>query len=240
LSNLDNLGEIPQQTQSSNQGSKNIVRRLYDWVLHWATTPYGMVALFGISFIESSFFPIPPDVLLIALAVATPFKWKRIALICTVGSVLGGCFGYLIGYLAWDSIGVPVLEAVAHVNFVEHAGRTDLLLPTYLTENFGEALGGKYLFEAYDKWNSWIVFIFGLTPLPYKIVTITAGVAKVNVPVFIFASIFARALRFFVVAWIISKWGENAKIFIDKYFNILATVFVILLIAGFAVLKLLF
>lgn len=229
-------------TETTNTPSKpaNIVRRLYDWVLHWAATPHGMLALFVIAFIESSFFPIPPDVLLVALAVATPFKWKRIALVCTVGSVLGGLFGYLIGYVAWDSIGVPVLETVARVNFVEHNGRADLELPAYLTQNFGDQLGGKYLFEAYDKWNSWIVFIFGLTPLPYKLVTITAGVAKVNLPIFIGASIFARALRFFAVAWIISKWGATAKQFIDKYFNLLATLFVVLLIGGFAIIKLLF
>lgn len=223
--------------QTKNKRSANIVRRLYDWVLHWSATPYGMVALFIIAFVESSFFPIPPDVLLVALAVATPFKWKRIAFLCTVGSVLGGLFGYLIGFLAWDSIGVPVLTSVAHVNFVEHGGRLDIALPAYLTDNFYDSLGGKYLFEVYDKWNSWIVFIFGLTPLPYKLVTITAGVAKVNIPVFVIASIFARALRFYLVAWIISKWGVAAKTFIDKYFNILATAFVVLLIAGFAIVK---
>lgn len=221
----------------TGQTKRNIVRKLYDWVLNWAKTPYGILALFCISFVESSFFPIPPDVLLIALAVASPTRWKWIAAVCTIGSVLGGLFGYLIGYLAWDSIGVPVLEYVAHVNFVEHNGRMDLLLPSYLTQNIGQQLGGNYLFEAYDRWNAWIVFIFGLTPLPYKIVTITAGVAQVNIPVFVFASIFARALRFFTVAWIISRWGDKAKVFIEKYFNTLATIFVIMLILGFVVIK---
>lgn len=235
---MENINLNNQSSESVK--NPNLVRKIYDWVLHWADTPYGLWALLGIAFIESSFFPIPPDVLLIALVVAAPTKWKRVAFICTAGSVLGGLFGYLIGYLGWETIGVPVLETIAHVNFIENNGRLDILLPSYLTNNFGDALGGKFLFDAYEKWNSWIVFVFGLTPLPYKIVTITAGVANVNIPIFVFASIVSRALRFYLVALIISKWGEQAKVFIDKYFNLLASLFVILLIGGFIVVKYLF
>ena len=175
----------------SKSVSGNPLRQIYNWTLSLAERKFSGLWLGLLSFAEASFFPIPPDVLLVALAVATPFKWKRIAFLCTFGSVLGGLFGYLIGFLAWDSIGVPVLTNVAHVNFVEHGGRLDIALPAYLTDNFYDSLGGKYLFEVYDKWNSWIVFIFGLTPLPYKLVTITAGVAKVHIPVFVIASIFA-------------------------------------------------
>jgi uncharacterized membrane protein YdjX (TVP38/TMEM64 family) len=103
---------------------------------------------------------------------------------------------------------------------------------------FGENLGGTYLFQVYDHWNAWIVYIFGLTPLPYKLVTVTAGVAQVNLPIFILASVLARATRFFAVAWILKKWGGLAKDYIDRYFNLLAVAFVVLLIGGFAVLKL--
>lgn len=227
-------------TSSDSTPKPNIVRRLYDWVLHWAQTPHGMLALFAIAFMESSFFPIPPDVLLIAMAVATPFRWRRIAFVCTAGSVLGAIGGYIIGYLAWDNIGVPVLETVAHVKFIENNGRMDLQLPSYLTNQYQDILGGKFLFDAYEKWNAWIVFIFALTPLPFKVVTITAGVAHVNTTVFVLASIFSRGLRFFLVAWIISKWGAAAKTFIDKYFNLLASLFVLILIGGFVMLKFLF
>ena len=104
-------------------------------------------------------------------------------------------------------------------------------------KTFGDSLGGEYLFQVYDKWNAWIVGIFGLTPLPYKLVTITAGVAKINLGIFILTSIVARGFRFFLVAFILKLVGEPAKEFIDKYFNLLTIVFVALLIGGFAIVK---
>ncbi len=214
------------------------MRRLYDWVLHWADTPYGLPALIVMSFAESSFFPIPPDVLLIALVLGATKKWWRYALWCSVASVAGGMAGYLIGVIAWETVGRWIVENIAHMQLVANpamGGMLDIPLPEYL-----HGLGGTFLFEVYDRWNAWIVFVFGLTPLPYKLVTITAGVARVNFPVFVLASVASRSLRFFVVSALLWRFGPLAKDLIDKYFDKLAILFVILLIGGFAVLKFLF
>jgi membrane protein YqaA with SNARE-associated domain len=205
---------------------------MYDWVLSWADSAHGLAALVILSFAESSFFPVPPDVLLIALVLGATTKWWRFALWCTVASVVGGVFGYGIGVFAWETVGRWIVEHVAHMELIMVEGRADVPLPEYL-----HRFGGAYLFQLYDRWNAWIVFIFGLTPLPYKLVTITAGVARVNFPVFIAASIVGRATRFFAVALVLRLWGDHAKRFIDKYFNWLCILFVILLVGGFAVLK---
>lgn len=207
-------------------------RRMYNWVLSWADSRHGLAALIVLSFAESSFFPIPPDVLLIALVLGCSTKWWRFALWCTVASVVGGIAGYGIGVFLWDSVGKWIVEHIAHMQLVMVDGRADIALPSYLTR-----FGGDYLFQIYDKWNAWIVFIFGFTPLPYKLVTITAGVARVNLPVFIVASAVGRAIRFFAVALILRLWGDHARRFIDRYFNLLCLLFVVLLIGGFAVLK---
>ncbi len=214
-------------------------RRLYDWVLSWAATPYALPALCVMSFVESSIFPIPPDVLLIPLVLGAATRWWRYALWCTVASVLGGMLGYGIGVFAWDTLGTWIVENLAHVQLVEVEGRTDIPMPQYLIQTFGTGLGGEYLFQVYDHWNAWIVFVFGLTPLPYKLVTITAGFARVDLFVFTLASIASRGLRFFVVAWIVRTWGPPARLFVERYFNWLAIAFVLLLVGGFAILKLL-
>ena len=232
------MGEIVMNNGSESKNSipgMGIIRRLYDWVLHWADTPYGLPALFCISFAESSFFPVPPDILLIPLVLGSLKQWRKFALWCTIASVAGGMMGYGIGMFAWETMGKWIVENIAHVQLIQVDGRLDIKLPGYMITTFGQGLGGEYLFEVYDRWNGWIVFIFGLTPLPYKLVTITAGVAKVNLGIFIMASIAARALRFFVVAWILSRWGKPAKVFINRYFNLLAIVFVLLLIGGFLI-----
>ncbi|MBA3006275.1 MAG: DedA family protein [Proteobacteria bacterium] len=215
----------------------HIHRWIYYWTLHWAYTPYAIPALICISFAESSFFPLPPDILLIPMVLAAPTRWWRIALYCTIASVLGGLAGYGIGVFAWETMGRWIVENVAHVQLVLVDGRNDIALPSYFLTTFGAGLGGEYLFQVYDKWNAWIVYIFGLTPLPYKLITITAGVAKVNLFVFTLASVAARATRFFVVAWLLKKWGKKAMHFIDRYFNILCVIFVALLIGGFSILK---
>ncbi len=212
-------------------------RRLYLWVLHWGYTPYALPALVALSFAESSFLPIPPDILLIPLVAGLPARWLRFALYCTLASVLGGVAGYGIGIFAWDTVGIWIVENLTQMELVTVMGRQDIALPSYLVEGLGAGLGGEYLFQVYDHWNAWIVFIFGMTPLPYKLVTITAGVAKVNLSVFMLASAVARGLRFFLVAWIIHKWGRQAINFIDRYFNPLCLLFIILLVGGFAVLK---
>lgn len=193
-----------------------MIRKMYDWVLHWAETPYGAWALFILAFCESSFFPIPPDVLLIALAVGVPTKAFRFALICSVGSLIGGCFGYLIGWQFMDGIGLRIIDL-------------------YHLQN-----GFEKIRVSYEQYNAWIVFTAGFTPIPYKLITISAGAFKVNFPVFFLASAVSRSARFFLVSTLIYKYGPQIRDFIDKYFNILAVVFTVLLIAGFAAFKMFF
>lgn len=237
-----NKGQNEEQagTKLSSEKKKKsgLVRRLYDWMLSWADSRYGLHALVVISFAESSFFPIPPDVLLIALVLGASTRWYKFALWCTLASVVGGLAGYGIGVFGWETIGQWIVQHIAHMSLTEVNGRMDIALPAYLVSGMGSSLGGEYLFQVYDHWNAWIVFVFGLTPLPYKLVTITAGVARVNLPVFLVASILSRALRFFLVAWILSKWGDPARRFIDRYFNLLTIAFIVLLVGGFLVLKL--
>ena len=227
---------------SSNNAPSSVSRwawhkRLYNWMLSWADSKYGLPALVVISFAESSFFPIPPDVLLIALVLGASTRWYSFAFWCTLASVAGGLAGYGIGVFAWETVGQWIVTNVAHVQLINVEGRLDIALPSYLVNSLGDSLGGKYLFQVYDYWNAWIVFIFGLTPLPYKLTTITAGVAQVNLPVFMLASFVSRACRFFIVAWILSRWGEPAKRLIDRYFNLLCFLFIVLLIGGFVLIK---
>lgn len=192
------------------------IRKTYDWVLHWAETPYGTWALFVLAFCESSFFPIPPDVLLIALALSIPLKSFKYAFICSAGSVLGGMFGYFIGMELMDTIGMPILEMYGVTGKYEHIG------------------------ELYNQYNAWAVGIAGFTPIPYKVFTIAAGAFKIDFGVFVLASFVSRSARFFIVAGLIYKFGSPIKVFIDKYFNLLSIVFVILLILGFILIKFLF
>lgn len=191
------------------------MRKLYDWVLSWAQTPYGGVALFLLAFAESSFFPVPPDVLLIALALSIPARAFRFAAIASVGSVLGGLFGYLVGYSLWHALDQFFYTYV----------------PGFTLEGF---LRVQQLFEQYD---FWVVFSAGFTPVPYKIITIGSGVFHINLPMFIFASVVSRSLRFFLVAWFIYRFGPPVRVLIEKYFNLFALAFFILLVAGFWVLK---
>ncbi len=190
-----------------------MLRRLYDWVLYWAETPYGTWALFLLAFCESSFFPIPPDILLIALAVAVPKKSLKYALICSVGSVLGGCFGYLIGWQFMASIGSPIVDF------------------------YGLGAKVEYIGALYNKYDAWAVGIAGFTPIPYKVFTIAAGVFKINFSVFVLTSLVSRSARFFIVGGLIYIFGPKIQGFIDKYFNILAVAFTVLLVLGFVVIK---
>ena len=190
-----------------------MLRRLYDWVLHWANTPYGTWALFVLAFCESSFFPIPPDVLLIALAVAVPRKSLKYALVCSVGSLLGGCFGYFIGWQFMDAVGDPIIQF------------------------YGFQAKYEYIRELYSRYDAWAVGIAGFTPIPYKVFTITAGAFRINFVVFLVASAVSRSARFFIVGGLIYLFGPKIQSFIDKYFNILAIAFVVLLILGFVLIK---
>ena len=202
----------------------NYLRRLYDWILHWAETKYGVPALFLLALAESSFFPIPPDVLLIPLALGARSKAIRFALVCSVASIVGGIAGYGIGYFAWWS-GTEAYSAVA-MFFFNH-------IPGFSEQVF------LNIQEKYEIYNFLIVFTAGFTPIPFKIITISAGAFSINFPMFLLASMVSRSARFFLVALLIRKFGEPITAFIDKYFNILSLIFTILLIGGFLVLKVL-
>ncbi len=196
-------------------GAFGWIRRLYDWVLGWADTPYGAPALFVLAFAESSFFPIPPDVLLIALAVAAPTKAFRFALICTAGSVLGGMAGYMIGVYGWEAIGQPIVAAY-----------------------HGEPVMAK-IQTWYDQYGFWGTLAAAITPIPYKVFTISSGVFKFPFLPFIVASVIGRAFRFFLVAALIRRFGPSIKVWIETRFNLAVSLFTALLIAGFAAIKLL-
>ncbi len=193
-----------------------MLRRLYSWVLHWAETPYGSWALFLLALSESSFFPVPPDVLLIALAVSIPKKSFKYALICTAGSLIGGCLGYLIGWQFMITVGEKIIQL------------------------YGLTHKMQYIKDLYMQYDAWAIGIAGFTPIPYKVFTISAGAFDINFTVFVIASAISRAARFFLVAWLIYLFGPKIKTFIDKYFNILAITFVVLLVAGFVIIKIFF
>ncbi|MFV8752576.1 YqaA family protein [Nannocystaceae bacterium ST9] len=193
----------------------NVVRRLYDWVLSWAETPYGLPALFVLAFMESSFFPIPPDVLLIALALALPSKAFRFAAWCTLGSVLGGMFGYLLGFALWSSLEPMVIPAVFSAELFETAT------------------------TKYDEWGVLVVFTAAFSPIPYKVFTIAGGVAQINFMAFVLTSIVGRGARFFLVAWVIRRYGDLARDLIDRYFNLVTVAFTVLLVGAFVLLKVL-
>lgn len=213
-----------------------IVRRIYDWVLSWADSRYGFIALLVVAFCESSFFPIPPDVLLIPLVLGATHRYWHYALGTTIASVVGGLFGYGIGFFAWQTLGRWLVEKLMAIELLMVDGRQDIALPGYLANILGE----RFLFQTFDTYNAWVVFVFGLTPLPYKLVTIAAGFAQTNPIVFAVASVVSRGLRFFVVAYLIYRFGELAKRFIDKYLNLLAIIFCLLLIGGFLLMTLVF
>ena len=193
-----------------------MIKRLYDWVLSWGNSRWGALALFILAFAESSFFPIPPDVLLIALCLGAITRSFRFATICLVGSILGAAGGYAIGYYLWQN---TAGEYTALANwFYAHV---------FSVEKF---LQVKSLYDEYD---FWIVFTAGFTPLPYKLFTITGGLFKIDIVMFFIASIVSRGLRFFLIAGLIWKFGAPIKTFIDMYFNLLAILFTVLLIGSF-------
>jgi len=199
------------------------MRKLYDWVLSWSEKPSAQLALFLLAFCESSFFPVPPDILLIPLVLGFRKKWFRLALIVSIGSTLGGLFGYLIGYLLWWNGGYPNYSSVAQFFFNAIPG---------FSESVFQSMKVKY-----DLYGFWIVFTAGFTPIPYKIFTISSGAFDLNVVTFMFASVISRSARFFLVSSLIARFGEPIKKFIDKYFNWLALIFTILLIGGFLLIK---
>jgi len=205
----------PEPSTKEPPTNPGLVRRLYDWVLHWADTPYGLQALAVLCFAESSVFPIPPDPLLIALCLGAAGRSLRVAAVATIASVLGGIVGYGIGVFVWGSASGFFFDFV----------------PGVTPEAFAKVQG------YYDRWDFWAVFMAGLTPLPYKVFTISAGVFSINFPVFVMASVLSRGLRFFLVAGLIYRYGQSIGSFIDRYFNILTWVFGLLLVLGFLVIR---
>jgi len=207
-------------------------RKLYNWVLSWGDSRHGGKALFILSAAEASFFPVPPDALLIALCMGAHKKWVRFAIICSVGSVVGGVVGYLIGWGAFDLVGQRIVAFIAGLSGTN---------PDELLSIADYWFNEKVVYGM--KVGAWAVGIAGFTPIPYKVFTITAGFFQMNFGIFLLASAISRSLRFFVVAGLIGilfeKHGPRIERFIDKYFNLLAVAFVVLLVLGFMSLKLL-
>jgi membrane protein YqaA with SNARE-associated domain len=171
---------------------RSLLRRLYDWCLGAADKPHALWIMGAVSFAESSFFPVPPDVMLIPMALARPQRAYVLAAWCTVTSVAGGLLGYAIGALLYDSVGAWLIQLYHYGDKVE----------TFRA--------------AYAQWGAWIILLKGLTPIPYKIVTITSGFAGYNLALFIVFSIIARATRFFVLAFLLHRYGEQARHIIEK------------------------
>lgn len=190
-----------------------MLRRLYDWTLSLADSPHALRALFIVSFVESSVFPIPPDVLMIPMILARPTRAWSIAAVALLGSVLGGLAGYYIGWGLFESVGRPVLAFYGKEAYFEQFRAT------------------------YNDWGAWAVLIAGVTPFPYKVVTILSGSTGLNLGVFLVASVIARGIRFFVLAGLLWRFGTPIRAFIERYLGLLFTLFVVLLIGGFYAVK---
>lgn len=190
-----------------------MLRGIYDWMMAKAAHRHALAWLAAIAFVEASVFPIPPDVMLIPMVLAAPSRWFRIAAIATLASVAGGYLGYAIGYLAMDTVGWGILDAF------------------HLRDAF------VHLKPTIDKWGVWFILIKGMTPIPYKLVTITAGAFHFDLVKFTFASVAARGMRFFLVAALLWQYGEPVRAFVETRLKLVTTAFVVLLVGGFVALK---
>jgi membrane protein YqaA with SNARE-associated domain len=188
-----------------------MIKRVYDWCIDAAHKPYALWILAIVSFAESSFFPVPPDVMLVPMSLAQPKRAWVYAGVCTVASVIGGCLGYAIGALLYDSVGHWVIDFY-HMGDKVEAFR-----------------------ESYARWGALIILLKGLTPIPYKLVTITSGFAGYNIWLFILCSIIARGGRFFIVAVVLNRYGDVIRAEIEKRLGLWLTAFVILLVSGFVI-----
>ena len=190
-----------------------VVRGLYDWVLSLAHRRYAAAMLFLIAFAESSFFPVPPDVLLIALALGAPGRALGFAAICTAGSVAGGALGYALGLYFYELVGRPIIEI------------------------YGARSAYLEVRTLYRDWDAVAIFVAGFTPLPYKVFTIAAGAFRIDFPTFLLVSAVSRGARFLLVGALISRFGPGVRQFIDRWFGWLTLVFAVLLVGGFLLLK---
>jgi membrane protein YqaA with SNARE-associated domain len=188
------------------------LRALYDWTMGLAASRHATPALAGISFLESSVFPVPPDVVLAPMVLARPEKAYYYATVCTIASVLGGILGYAIGYFLSD-LGEKLLVLMGHA-------------------------GGLETFRAwYDEWGVWVILIKGATPIPYKLVTIASGLAAFNFPIFVAASVVTRGVRFFLVAFILKRYGPPILALVERRLYLATTIFVVALVGGFMALS---
>lgn len=185
-----------------------MLRKLYDWCIRAAGKPYATWLMGAISFIESSFFPIPPDTMLIPMSLARPDKAWFYAHVCTVTSVAGGVLGYFIGAVLYDSVGSWLIQIYGYGDRVE-AFR-----------------------EAYATWGTWIILLKGVTPIPYKIVTITSGFAGYSFPMFVLLSFLARGMRFYLLAFLLSRYGPKARVIIEERLGFWVTVSAVVLVLG--------
>ena len=190
------------------------VRKIYDSVIHLSSSEHALAWLFVISFAESSFFPIPPDIMLIPMILATPKKAWKIAGICTLASVIGAYLGYFIGFVLREEVAIPLLKFYKCL------------------DKFNE------FSSLYEEYGIWFVFGAGITPFPYKLITIASGMLELDLAAFTVASIIARGLRFFLIAWLLKTYGERMRLFIEKNLGWLSVLFLVLLIGGFLLFKL--
>jgi membrane protein YqaA with SNARE-associated domain len=193
-----------------------MLRRLYDWTMSLARTRHAEKALGGVSFIESSFFPIPPDTILIPMVLAERRRWFRYAVICTVASVLGALLGYVIGAWLFEAIGQPILAF------------------------YGKEDSFEQVAAWYNEWGGWGVLFAAVTPFPYNVLTIFSGATGLDLVTFIAVSVIGRGLRFFFVAWLLYRIGEPIRLFIEKHLGLLFTAFMVLLIGGFVAVRYMF
>lgn len=190
-----------------------MIKRMYDWTLSMSGHPRSLWVLAFVAFIESSFFPIPPDLLLIPLILAAPTRAFGIALIAVVASVAGGVFGYFIGAFAFEAIGQPILASLGKIDYISGFN------------------------QKFNEYGLWAVLIAGVTPFPFKVITIMSGWTSMPFGVFLFSSLVARSLRFFAVATLLYYFGAPIRNFIEKRLGLVFTVFIFVLIAGFFIIR---
>lgn len=193
-----------------------MLRRIYDWCVGAAGKPYAAWLMGAVAFAESSFFPVPPDIMMIPMALARPDRAYFYALVCTIASVAGGILGYAIGALLYDSLGQWIIDL------------------------YGLGKSVEAFRESYREWGAWIILIKGVTPIPYKVVTITAGFAAYNVWLFVLLSVLTRGARFFVAAFLLHRYGAHARDIIEKRLGFWVAVSAATIVIGFVILTKLF
>jgi membrane protein YqaA with SNARE-associated domain len=190
-----------------------MIRRLYDWTMRRAEGPHALLALVAVSFAESSFFPIPPDTLLVPMALAQRQRAFVLAVWCTAASVVGGMAGYAIGSVLYESLG------------------------KWIVGFYGLANGMQEFRDRYNEWGIWIILLKGMTPIPYKLVTITSGFAGYNFGLFVVLSVITRGIRFFLVAGLVSYYGEPIRGFVERRLEAVALGFVAVIVSGFLIVR---